>query len=187
MAVLPPQARMLVSAYNKATSGKTASFTAVKPSFMLYLGLALVALLKDLLDLVGVGSLPGIGTVITLCFSFLIWILMTMFDKSGGKQNNQIARSLVLLFLSLLEAIGFGLNFLPIETLTVIALYVMAKSAAKKEQKRLWEEQKKDNANRQAEAYRFQAQMAQQAMLAEEAAEAVNDAQYSNTPAEKVA
>src|SRR3972149_2986775 len=41
-------------------------FTGEKPSAMLYLGVAMVALLKDLVDFVGVGSLPGVGTVVTI-------------------------------------------------------------------------------------------------------------------------
>ncbi|MDP2837686.1 MAG: hypothetical protein Q8O53_00205 [Candidatus Moranbacteria bacterium] len=107
-----------------------------KPSKVLYLGLGFIALFKDLLDFTGVGSLPGIGTVVTLCVSFLIWILLTIFDRSGVKTNTKITRSLLILILGLVEAIGFGLNFLLIETFTVILLYVMAQKAWKKEEKK---------------------------------------------------
>ncbi len=112
MALLPPQARLLSSALKQAqTSARGGKFTGVKPSLLFYLGLFFIALLKDLLDFVGIGSLPGLGTVVTICFSFLIWMLMTLFDRSGGKSNKKMARGLVLIFFSLVEAIFFGLNF----------------------------------------------------------------------------
>lgn len=94
----------------------------------------MIALLKDLLDLVGIGSLPGIGTVVTICFGFLIWILLTVFDRSSQHtgMNIRLIRGLVTIFFTLIEAVGFGLNFLPIMTLTVIVLYQLAKRAYKK-------------------------------------------------------
>jgi hypothetical protein len=179
---------------------KGMQFTGEKPSFMLYLGLACIALLKDSLDLILVGSLPGIGTVVTLCFSFLIWILMTIFDRSGGKQNNKMARGLVLMLTSLVEAIGFGLNFLPIETFTVASLYIMARSAWKKEQKRLEKEsQTQGNAERirQYQMAQAAARMAQEAANNEvfqeekslpqyQGKEAVNDSRYRNKPVRKI-
>lgn len=107
-------------------------FTGEKPSFVLYTFLFILALLKDLLDLAGVGSLPGIGTVVTLCFTFLIWTLLTVFDRSGGKQNIKMTRGLILVAVGLVEGIGFGLNFLPIQTLTIVALYQLARRAQRK-------------------------------------------------------
>lgn len=115
-------------------SGKM-QFTGNRPSPMLYLGVGMVALLKDLLDFVGLGSLPAIGTIVTACFSFLIWMLLTLFDHSGGKGNRKQTQGLVLFFFSLVEGLGFGLNFLPVETLSVIVLYMMSKKAWKKEMK----------------------------------------------------
>ena len=115
-------------------SAKDAKFTGEKPSAFLYLGVAMVALLKDLLDLVGIGSLPGIGTVVTLCFTFLIWMLLTLFDRSsqGAKSNMMLTRGLVVIGIGLIEALGFGLNFLPIETTMCILLYHLAKKAYQK-------------------------------------------------------
>lgn len=120
---------------------------------------------------------------------------MTLFDHSGGKQNNKMARGLVLMLVSLVEAIGFGLNFLPLETLTVVALYMMAREAWKKEHKRL-EAQSRVQSN--AERIR-EYQMAQMtARMAEQAAneasfregserqEAANDTQYSRKPVRKI-
>ncbi|NCQ05959.1 MAG: hypothetical protein GW815_00090 [Candidatus Moranbacteria bacterium] len=116
----------------KRNHSENPKFTGEKPSLFLYGGVGIIALFKDLLDLVFIGSLPGIGTIITICLSFLIWILLTMFDRSGGAQNMQITRGLIVIFFGLVEAIGFGLNFLPIETAMVFVLYVLAKKAWKK-------------------------------------------------------
>lgn len=110
-------------------------FTGEKPSAMLYLGVAIIALFKDLLDLVLIGSLPGIGTAVTVCFTFLIWILLTVFDHSGAKDNRQMVRGQIAIFFGLVEAVGFGLNFLPIETVMVITLYAMAHREWKKAKK----------------------------------------------------
>lgn len=108
-------------------------FTGKKPSFLLYGGVGMIALLKDLLDLVGIGSIPGVGTIVTACFSFLMWMLLTLFDRSGGKGNKEMIRGLVIMLFGLVEAVGFGLNFLPIQTLTVVILYQLARRAWKKE------------------------------------------------------
>ena len=120
--------------------GRTAAhaqFTGEKPSVLLYLGVSMIALLKDLLDLVGIGSLPGIGFVVTSCFSFLIWILLATFDRSSQntRSNIQLIRGLVVIAFSLVEAIAFGLNFLPLETTMVIVLYQLARRAHRKAKK----------------------------------------------------
>ncbi len=94
----------------------------------------MIALLKDLLDFAGIGSLPGIGTVVTICFTFLIWILLAMFDRSSQhtRMNMFLVRGLVIIGFGLIEAVGFGLNFLPIMTAMVIVLYFLARRAYKK-------------------------------------------------------
>lgn len=133
-------------------AAKQTKFTGEKPSMILYLGISMIALFKDLLDLVGVGSLPAIGTVITVCLTFLIWILFLVFDKSGGgkKANRAIVRGLILIFVGLVEGLFFGLNLLPIETATIVVLYFMAKHAykkAKKEHEEKSAEEAKKNPN----------------------------------------
>ncbi len=179
MAIMPPQAKEFARSYKTAAGQSKA--TGQQPSFLLYFGMMMIALLKDLLDLTGLGSLPGIGTVVTACFAFLIWMLMTLFDHSGGKSNNKVARSLVLMGFSLVEAIGFGLNFLPVETCTVFALYMMARASWKKEEKRLTEEEQANTNEEQSRAYRMQAQIAQaQEEAQEEEAESANDLAYQN-------
>lgn len=61
-------------------------------------------------------------------------MLLTLFDRSsrGVGSNIQMARGLVVLGFGLVEAVGFGLNFLPIETTMVIVLYQLAKKAYQK-------------------------------------------------------
>lgn len=135
-------------AWGKAV--KKTKFTGEKPSMILYLGVSMIALFKDLLDLVGIGSLPAIGTVITFCLTFLIWILFLLFDKSGGgsKANRAMVRGLILIFIGMVEGLFFGLNLLPIETATIIVLYLMARHAykkAKKEHEKNAEEEAKKN------------------------------------------
>ncbi len=88
------------------------------------------AMLKDLLDFVGIGSLPAIGYVVTLCVSSVIGI-MVFIAGSGSKKRNR-AKSLIKKLVTLgggtvVESLLFGLNFLPIETLTVIVLYHIVK------------------------------------------------------------
>jgi hypothetical protein len=100
-------------------------------SFFSYMPALSVALLKDLLDLTLIGSLPGIGTIITFCFSILIFLLLMM---SGSKQRRSLAKKgLILLIGTITEGLFFGLNLLPIETMTVFFIYLTDKHAGKKE------------------------------------------------------
>lgn len=89
--------------------------------FSKYVPALAVALFKDILDLVLIGSLPGIGTVVTLIFSMLIFMLLML---SGSSHKYPMQKKGVMLLLgTLTESFFFGLNFLPIETLTVLAIY----------------------------------------------------------------
>lgn len=121
--------RMIAARALAAHGANKLRFTGRKPSATLYGGVAAIALLKDMLDLAMIGSLPGIGTIVTICFTFLIWILLAVFDRSGGSKNLQITRGLVLAGVAAVEGLGFGLNFLPIQTFTVIFLYYKAQQA----------------------------------------------------------
>lgn len=116
-------------------------FTGEKPSLFLYIGVTFIALFKDLLDFVGVGSLPAIGTVITICFNILIFLLLTVFDNSGGgSRTNRIEMRGLVIFLVMLVEMFFGLNFVPWETLIMIGLYFFARHAWQKEEKKTKEE-----------------------------------------------
>lgn len=92
------------------------------------------AILKDALDLAFIGSLPGIGTVITICASILIFFMMLL---SGAGQKKKMAKGMIKKGLTLIggtiaEMIGFGLNFFPIETATVLLVYLMELADRKK-------------------------------------------------------
>lgn len=78
-----------------------------------------LALLKDLLDYVGIGSLPAVGTVIT--FIFVIAIAMILFLAAPKYFTGNM---IMLLGGGGVESFLFGLNFLPILTATVLAIYI---------------------------------------------------------------
>ncbi|MDO8566413.1 MAG: hypothetical protein Q7S04_04525 [Candidatus Moranbacteria bacterium] len=152
-------------------------FTGEKPSFMLYGGATIIALFKDLLDFVGIGSLPAIGTVVTICFSLLIFILLTVFDNSGGwnKTNRVIMRGLVFTLVAIFEGIFFGLNFLPLETFTVIGLYLFARHTWKeedikaKEENRLSAQQTREEQIQEGRYARIEEERRQEEMAREQA------------------
>jgi hypothetical protein len=83
--------------------------------------------LKDLLDLVMIGSLPGIGTAVTFCLTVLILLSLVLFTGSSGRQRGLVRKGMILMAAAVTEGFFFGLNLLPLETLTVYALYRMDK------------------------------------------------------------
>lgn len=103
-----------------------------KTSFFAYLPALIVAMLKDLLDFTGIGSLPGIGFVVTLCFTFLIFMLLLLFtgkNKSTLRKMETMAqRAGILIGGGLFEGLFFGANLLPVETGMVIAIYLVDKA-----------------------------------------------------------
>ncbi|MFZ1626819.1 MAG: hypothetical protein WAT81_03400, partial [Candidatus Moraniibacteriota bacterium] len=90
---------------------------------------------KDTLDLIGIGSLPAIGTAVTLCFSFLIFMLLFTFDRSGARGSKRVAQGMVMVFFTLIEGVGFIINILPLETLTIVFLYIISYRSWKEAQK----------------------------------------------------
>ena len=86
-------------------------------------GIALsVAILKDILNYTGLGSLPGIGTVLTWMASITIFAIMLITGNTGkAKWARRIG---VWLFATFLEMI-FGIDFIPWETFMVIIVYWM--------------------------------------------------------------
>ena len=95
-----------------------------------YIPALLVAILKDVLDFVGIGSLPAIGTVVSIICSIFIFFMMLL-AGSGGKRK--MAKAILkgpmgrflLLGAGTMAELLFGLNFLPIETAVVIGAYWM--------------------------------------------------------------
>ena len=90
-------------------------------------GIALsLAIVKDVLDFVGIGSLPAIGTAVTLCISFAIGLIMFL---TGSRGARKAARGALKRFGVLAGGTGaemfFGINFFPIETAIVIIVFYM--------------------------------------------------------------
>jgi hypothetical protein len=90
-------------------------------------GIALtLAMLKDVLDFVGFGSFPAIGTAVTLCISFTIGLIMFI---TGSRGISKAARGMIKRFAVLAAGTGtelfFGLNFFPVETAVVIVVFYM--------------------------------------------------------------
>jgi cation transport ATPase len=92
-----------------------------------YSSVFLLALLKDSLDLAGIGSLPGVGTIVTICFSILIFLLFFLIKSNSKLLDSRffIRMGVGMLLGSMVEGFAFGLNFLPLETLTVGIIFFM--------------------------------------------------------------
>jgi hypothetical protein len=92
----------------------------------------LMAVLKDISDFVFIGSLPGLGTVISICCSIFIWMMMFIVGAGEKKKvaGKWIRKILTLLGGTVGEMIT-AINFLPIETIMVGFLYYMVLSDRK--------------------------------------------------------
>lgn len=87
----------------------------------------LAALLKDTLDL-GLGWLPGMSFLLSICFDFLILLLL-------GRCKLSYRQKLITLFgLGLVDSVPV-MSFLPVQTLAVYRLYKLDKRAAQEEAK----------------------------------------------------
>jgi hypothetical protein len=107
---------------------------AFQADFFLYAAALFAAILKDLLDWIGIGSLPAIGTIITICVSIFIFLMLLLAGSSSKiKIASKIVRRYLILGLGTLVEFLFGLNFLPVLTLTVIVIWLMALAEKKQE------------------------------------------------------
>lgn len=90
------------------------------------------AILKDISDTVFVGSLPGLGTVISILCSIFIFMMMLLVGAGEKRKMAMgiIKKGLVIFAGTLLEFIP-GLNFVPIETVVAGMVYFMALSERK--------------------------------------------------------
>jgi hypothetical protein len=110
-------------------AGEISLFKFIKLEDFIFVGFAIsIALFKDVLDFVLVGSLPAIGTAVTLFASSAIAGSMYIAGANKGMFNQaktssfMLRRVLTWLGATLGEMI-FGIDFLPIETVLVLALY----------------------------------------------------------------
>lgn len=86
-----------------------------------------VAFVKDLLDWIGIGSLPAIGTVVTLVASFCIWAAMTIAGASSMIKNRKgVIKKYAVLAGGTIAEMLFGLNFIPIETIIVVVIFYLS-------------------------------------------------------------
>lgn len=168
---------------NQRPVKSSSAATGEKPSFLLFGGLALIGLLKDTLDLIGIGSLPVLGTGITLCFSFFSFMLLLLFDRSGGRGNKRLAQGMVVTFGTLVEGIGFVINFLPLQTLTAVFLYLISYKSWKNSQRAAAVVTSRQRSKLQTQ----QARMARAVALREERMrqQAANDSVASPEPAQE--
>ncbi len=83
------------------------------------------ALLKDLLDLVGL-SLPVISWIASVMFGFAIFLALYL--AKTNRSLFEIRKIAVFIVGFIVEAVGFGINFLPIEVLTVLFIFLIDKA-----------------------------------------------------------
>lgn len=109
-------------------------------------GLALVAaVFKDILDLT---EFAGITYIIIIIFTFLVSIFIAMmmllgsFSNGYGRRDQKIIRSWLILLSGTTAELLFGVNILPIETITVLVVYALALSARKEAKEQEEKEQK---------------------------------------------
>lgn len=90
------------------------------------------AILKDLSDLVLIGSLPGLGTAITIMCSIFIFMMMALVGAGEKRKlvNGLLKRGGILLTGTIIEFIP-GLSFIPIETVTIVIIYFQVLSERK--------------------------------------------------------
>ncbi len=121
------------AAKNPASAAKTALSitTQFRVNDLLFAIPMLFAMLKDLSDIFFVGSLWGVGTVISICCSIMgglfIWLLGAGEIKKQIKVtfNGSTGRLLILIAGTTIEAFIMGVNFFPVETFTFIIIYLM--------------------------------------------------------------
>jgi len=124
--------------------GMLSLFFQMKPFSDWMYGLALfAAVLKDLVDLIEATGIGYIVVVIaTLCCSIFIAMMMLLgnFSNGAGRRQQKIIRSWLILLGGTTIELLFGINFLPVETLTVLIVYALLLAARKQAQTQQKEE-----------------------------------------------
>lgn len=96
-------------------------------------GLALfAAAFKDLLDLIEATGFGYILVIVaTFCISAFIAMMMLLgsYSNGAGRKQQKIIRSWLILLGGTTVELIFGLNFLPVETLTVLIVYALLLSS----------------------------------------------------------
>jgi hypothetical protein len=87
----------------------------------------MAAMLKDISDYVAIGSLPLIGTALTLMASITIIVGMLVSGSYKSRKKNKALKGSIKKWMILgggtLMEIVFGINFLPMETITALLTF----------------------------------------------------------------
>lgn len=115
-----------VKSIKKAVVGDLDLRKYVEVEDFLFVGIALaIALLKDISDFVGIGSLPLIGTIFTLMATGCIWAAMYLAGSRGQKDSKLFFKKVLAYASGMGIELIFGLNFVPAETYMVFFLYIL--------------------------------------------------------------
>lgn len=117
----------------QAAAQEKVQITGEKPSLVLFLLLISFALLKDMTD-IAFGAIPVVGIVLSfivgVCVALIIFLLMLIFDRSCGTGSMMVVKMMVrraAVFLLAIFADSLPLvSFLPLMTISVIVLYILA-------------------------------------------------------------
>jgi hypothetical protein len=104
-----------------------------------YIPALFAAILKDILDFTGIGSLPAIGTAVGICVSIFIFFMMLLAGSTASRKKSKafmtgpMKRYVALLGGTIVEML-FGLNFFPIQTAILIYSYYLLLKERKENQ-----------------------------------------------------
>lgn len=100
-----------------------------KPSLLRYSPAFAIAMLKDGLDYILIGSIPVIGTIVSFICAALLFLALIFAKKTGSLSDIKfvVKRFLIVLVVFAIEGFAFGVNFFPFEIVAVIIVYFMDK------------------------------------------------------------
>ena len=100
-----------------------------KPTLFRYAPAICIAVLKDLLDLAGF-SLPGISFVVTSLFFILMFVALYL--AKTNRSLFEIKKVATIIVVYILEAFGFVVNLLPMQTILVFVIFFLDKLTSNK-------------------------------------------------------
>ena len=167
-----------------------------KPGWIGYGPVFVLALLKDFLDLGMIGSLPGIGTVVTAGFGILMFLLLMLV-----RTNRRLVDSRWLIEKAWIFIVGIlaeflpGLNLLPLQTTVIFIIFVMDRSLSDQQIAKVIEilhtlHGERASAMQQARYAQKSQEAASEQAAANDAQyqgrEAANDGRYGNSPVRRM-
>jgi hypothetical protein len=118
--------------------GALALMTQISISDWMYFLALLAAVFKDILDLIEFAGITYIIVIVlTICISIFIGMMMLLgsFSHGQGRAQQKIIRSWLTLLAGTTVEMLFGINILPIETMTVLIIWGFVLSARKQAKK----------------------------------------------------